>query len=183
MRLDTIHILAVALMLSLTAQQRLDAQTYVNTPVEISKENDYKLQDFERQYSIDPENITVLEKYTYFLWQCLSQNLMQGQVEVLNRELFSSLMQKKMTLKQGSITDFERVAENDLKRKNYTLASESLRQMKLLYPDREEYYLCRLNYLASLGRGEDIKELLKEVNKKHIYISSATKEALAFWEA
>ena len=38
MRLDTIHILAVALMLSLTAQQRLDAQTYVNTPVEISKE-------------------------------------------------------------------------------------------------------------------------------------------------
>ena len=31
MRLDTIHILAVALMLSLTAQQRLDAQTYVNT--------------------------------------------------------------------------------------------------------------------------------------------------------
>lgn len=38
MRLDTIHILAVALMLSLTAQQRLYAQTYVNTPVEISKE-------------------------------------------------------------------------------------------------------------------------------------------------
>lgn len=38
MRLDTTHILAVALMLSLTAQQRLDAQTYVNTPVEISKE-------------------------------------------------------------------------------------------------------------------------------------------------
>lgn len=38
MRLDTIHILAAALMLSLTAQQRLDAQTYVNTPVEISKE-------------------------------------------------------------------------------------------------------------------------------------------------
>ena len=38
MRLDTIHILAMALMLSMTAQQSLDAQTYVNTPVEISKE-------------------------------------------------------------------------------------------------------------------------------------------------
>lgn len=38
MRLDTIHILAMALMLSMTALQSLDAQTYVNTPVEISKE-------------------------------------------------------------------------------------------------------------------------------------------------
>ena len=155
----------------------------VTAMVEISKENDYKLQDFERQHSINPEDVTVLEQYTDFLWNCLSQNLMQGQVEVLNRELFSSLMQKKLSLKPASITDFKRVIENDLKRKNFTEASENLRQMQSMYSDREEYYLCRINYLADLGKGEDIKLLIKEISKKQIFLSSTTKEVLAFWES
>ncbi len=154
----------------------------VTAMVEISKENDYKLQDFERQHSADPDNLTILEQYTEFLWHCLSQNLMQGQVEVLNRELFSNLMQKKMALTTGSITDYQRMVANNLKRGNYTLASENLRQMKTLYADDEAYYLCRLDYLASLGRGEDIKLLLKEIDKRHIFLSSTAKGVLAFWE-
>lgn len=155
----------------------------VTAMVEISKENDYKLQDFERQHAKDPEDIAVLIGYTDFLWSCLSQNLMQGQVEVMNRELFSDLMEKKMALETPSVTDFRRMVENDLRRKNYTAASAHLRQMQTLYPNEETYYLCRLDYLASLGRGEDIKQLIREINKKHIYLSSATKGVLAFWEA
>lgn len=155
----------------------------VTAMVEISKENDYKLQNFERQYSLNPDDITVLEQYSDFLWSCLSQNLMQGQVEVLNRELFSSLIQKKLSITEGSITDYKRAVENDLKRKNYTFASVNLKEMKKLYSDREEYYLLRLDYLASLGRGEDIKLLLNEIYKKHIFLSSSAKEVLAFWES
>lgn len=154
----------------------------VTAMVEISKENDYKLQEFERQHSLNPDDLTVLEKYTDFLWDCLVQNLMQGQVEVLNRELFSSLMQKKIALCTGSIIDYKRLVNNELKRKNYTGASVYLNEMKELYSDSEEYYLSRLDYLASLGRGEDIKKMLKEINEKHVYISSATKGVLAFWE-
>ena len=153
----------------------------VTAMVEIAKENDYLLQDLERQYAANPDDSTVLEKYTEFLWGCLSQNLMQGQVEVLNRELFSTLMQKKIAV-GGSITDYVRIVENELKRKNFTYAGEYLRQMKEAYPKREEYYLFRLQYLASLGRGEDIKHLLNEIVESHIFLSSKTKEVLAFWE-
>ena len=153
----------------------------VTAMVEIAKENDYLLQDFERQYAAHPDDLVILEKYIDFLWNCLEQNLMQGQVEVLNRELFSTLMQKKIAA-SGSITDYKRVIENELKRKNYTLAGEFLRQMKASYPKSEEYYLLRLQYLASLGRGEDIKKLLNEVVESHIFLSSKSKEVLAFWE-
>ena len=153
----------------------------VTAMVEIAKENDYLLQDLERQYAANPDDSTVLEKYTEFLWGCLSQNLMQGQVEVLNRELFSTLMQKKIAV-GGSITDYVRIVENELKRKNFTYAGEYLRQMKEEYPKREEYYLLRLQYLASLGRGEEIKHLLNEIVESHIFLSSKTKEVLAFWE-
>lgn len=154
----------------------------VTAMVEISKENDYKLQEFERLHALDPKDKTVLDQYTDFLWSCLSQNLMQGQVEVLNRELFATLMNRKMSLEQGSIRDFERVVENELRRKNYVQAAEKLNKMQELYGDREEYYLSRLRYLASLGRGEDIQLLRQEIEKKHIFLSSATKGVLAFWE-
>lgn len=153
----------------------------VTAMVEISKENDYLLQEYERQYSLEPDNPIVLEQYMEFLWGCLSQNLMQGQVEAMNRELFSNLAQKKFA-SGGSITDYVRIIENDLKRKNYTLASEYLRKMQEDYPKREEYYLLRLQYLASLGRGEEVQKLLNEVVDSQIFLSSKTKEVLAFWE-
>jgi hypothetical protein len=154
----------------------------VTAMVEISKENDFRLQEFERQYAIDPNNVEVLSQYTEFLWSCLSQNLMQGQVEILNRELFSNLMQKKLALTPGSVSDFQRMVENELSRKNYGLASDMLKKMRALYPDTEAYYLSRLSYLADMGRGKDIQQLLQEINSKQIFLSSATKEVLAFWE-
>ena len=92
-------------------------------------------------------------------------------------------LQKKITLVNPSIFDFKRAIENELKRKNFTQASIILREMKKLYPDSEEYYISRLNYLASLGRGDDIKSLINEIYKRNIYLSSKTKEVLAFWEA
>ena len=153
----------------------------VTAMVEISKENDYKLQDYERQLAADPENADILGKYCAFLWNCLDQNLMQGQVAVMNRELFASLIRRKINI-VGNITDYSRMIENDLKRKNYTQATEGLDEMCAHYGDREEYYMLRLQYLASLGRGEEIQELLQEIDDRHIYLSSKSKEVLAFWE-
>lgn len=153
----------------------------VTAMVEISKENDYLLQEFERQYVIEPDNPVLLEKYCDFLWSCLVQNLMQGQVEMLNRELFSTLLQKKIAIGE-KITDYVRLIENELKRKNYTLADEYLRQMNTAYPKREEYYLLRVQYLAALGRGEDIRKLLTEIAENQVFLSSKSKEVLAFWE-
>lgn len=154
----------------------------VTAMVEISKENDYMLQNLEREYVANPDDPLVLEKYIDFLWSCLSQNLMQGQVEVINRELFCSLINKKIEL-GGVLNDYIRSIENDLKRGQFTLAGATLDKMESEYSQNEEYYLLKLQYLASLGRGEEIKKLLTEIDDRHIFLSSKAKEVLAFWEA
>ena len=153
----------------------------VTAMVEISTENDYMLQNLEREYAADPDNPLVLERYINFLWSCLSQNLMQGQVEVINRELFSSLINKKIAL-GGEIDDFTRSVENDLKRGQYTLAGETLQKMKEIYSQDEEYYVLQLQYFASLDKAEDIQKLLNEIDERHIFLSSDAKEVFAFWE-
>lgn len=153
----------------------------VTAMVEISKENDHTLQKFEKNYSADPDNFELLCQYIDFLWVCLCQNLMTGQVEVLNRELFSSLIQKKISIK-AEIADFTKAIENELLRKNYTLASQHLQIMADSFADTEEYYLSKLNYLASLERGDDIKTLINELESKQIFLSAKAKETLAFWK-
>ncbi len=153
----------------------------VTAMVEISKENDYMLQRYEHEYEQNPDDMRVLNGYADFLWNCLSQNLMQGQVEVINRELFSTLINKKIAM-GGDINDYIKSIKNDLKRNQFALARETLAKMKELYSDNEEYYLLRLQYLASLGRGEEIQKLLTEIDERHIFLSAKAKEALAFWE-
>lgn len=153
----------------------------VTAMVEISKENDYRLQQFEKMYSENPDDIAVIEDYTDFLWGCISQNLMQGQVMVMNRKLFSGLIERKLSL-NPNITDFVRVITNELELKNYIEAESYLKKLKENYPQSEDYYLMKLKYLASLNRGEEIKALISEIESSDVFFSSRAKEELAFWK-
>jgi len=152
----------------------------VTAMVEISKENDCKLQQFERMYSLEPDNFELLTQYTDFLWSCLAQNLMQGQLEAMNRELFSELMRKKTTA-DPTAEDYSRMITNELKRKHYTAAGELLDRMEKLWPGDEKFYLLKIAYLAELKQGEQIKRMVDEIETGEIYMTGALKEALAFW--
>ena len=152
----------------------------VTAMVEISKDNDYMLQKFETAHAAAPDDMEILSQYCDFLWNCLSQNLMQGQVEVMNRELFSQLMQKKIAVRD-SIDDYVRLAENELERKNFDAAGELITKMGEKWPDSEEYILLYIQYLASLNMGSEISDFITQTENRHVYLSSKTKEALAFW--
>lgn len=153
----------------------------VTAMVEISKENDTMLQKLDTAHEADPDNPEILKQYTDFLWSCLSQKLMQGQVEVLNRELFATLIQKKIAM-DGEVVDFTRAIENELERNRLTPAGEYLGKMGEKFSQREEYYLLWIKYLAAAGRGDDIQKVLQEIEEKNIFMSSKAREVLAFWE-
>ena len=152
----------------------------VTAMVEISKENDYMLQKLDAEHTANPDDMGILSNYIDFLWTCLTQNLMQGQVEVMNRELFCQLISKKIAV-DGDITDYSRLAENELKRKNYDVAGEVISRMGKKWPEAEEYIVLKIQYLAALGKGSEIQDFVKETENSQIYKSSKTKEALAFW--
>lgn len=152
----------------------------VTAMVEISKENDYMLQKLEAAHAAEPDDIEILTQYCDFLWNCLSQDLMQGQVEVMNRELFSQLMHKKMAV-CDSADDYVRLAENELKRKHFDSAGRIIEKIGEKWPDSEDYILLNIQYLASLGKGDEIRDFITQTENSHVYLSSKTKEALAFW--
>ncbi len=153
----------------------------VTAMVEISKENDFTLQQFESKYRENPDDYDLLCRYCDFLWSCLEQNLMQGQVEVMNRKLFADLMVKKLAITE-SVEDYLRFAENCIKLKNFTGAGDALRKAEIIEPENEEILLMKIKYYALLERGDDIKSMLEKVENDRIFLSAKAKEAIAFWK-
>lgn len=154
----------------------------VTAMVEISKENDHILQQLEHQFMESPNDYSVLERYADFIWGCLEQNLMQGQMELINRNLFSNLIEKKSAI-HPVLQDYVRLVDNELHLKNYTAAAHAIDFMAAQWPNTQEYYLSKFQYLIALQQGEEIKALLKEMENNDTYFSAKTKEMLAFWKS
>ena len=153
----------------------------VTAMVEISKENDEILQQFAAEYSKTPDDIDVLSKYCDFLWSVLEQNLMSGQVEIMNRNLFSHLISAKLK-KTESPEDYIRYFENEFALENYTTAGEVLEKAYEKYADYEKFILLKLKYYSQLKQGDKIKELIKNVQSGKMFVSRKVKEAIAFWK-
>lgn len=153
----------------------------VTAMVEISKENDYALQEFAREYAKNPDDFNVLSRYCDFLWNVLEQNLLSGQVEIMNRNLYSQLVSKKLKTK-ASFEDYMRYFENEFALGNYTMAGEVLSKADELYGDFEELILLKLKYYSQLKQGDKIKELIKDIQSRKMFVSRRVKEAIAFWK-
>lgn len=152
----------------------------VTAMVEISKENDFMLQKFDREYRLNPNNYELLTEYSEYLWKCLNQNLFVGQADVVNRNIFTELIKKKIEIKAEK-TDYERLIKNLFKLKKYSEVGEEIDNMDLIWHDDEKVILFKLQYFSTLNRADDLKNLVEDVNRKRIYLSPKAKEELAFW--
>ena len=152
----------------------------VTAMVEISKENDYNLQNLAREYSKNPDDIGVLSEYCDFLWKVLEQKLLSGQVEIMNRNLYSQLVSKKLKSVK-SLEDYMHYFENEFALGNYTIAGEVLAEADKLYGNFEEIILLKLKYYSELKQADKIKETIKEAQAKKMFVSRRVKEAMAFW--
>lgn len=153
----------------------------VTAMVEISKENDFTLQKLGREYAASPDDFGVLSSYCDFLWTVIEQNLLSGQVEIMNRNLYSQLVSKKLRTEE-TLEDYIRYFENEFALKNYTIAGEVLESADKKYGDFEELILLKLKYYSQLKRRDKIEEVIKDTQSKKMFVSRRVKEAMAFWQ-
>ena len=153
----------------------------VTAMVQISKENDQILWELEQKYAQAPNDLDTIMTYCGFLWHCLDQGLMQGQVERMNRNLFDTLIHKKIKLDSPHIADYIRCIKNCMALGNYTEANAMLESAREFWPRSEDLLLLKIQYLADLQRADEIQALLDELEANSAYLSDKAKEAIAFW--
>lgn len=155
----------------------------VTAMVDISNENDSALWELEKRYCEAPEDIDILTEYCELLWNCLDQGLMQGQVEKMNRNLFDTLIHKKILLsKPPCMQDYIRGIENSLKLDNFSAADALLEEGRSMWPNNEALFLLKIRYAALTLNAAMINELLSEAEHGNIYLSAKAKEVIAFWK-
>ncbi len=153
----------------------------VTAMVEISNENDEALQRFSKQYEENPDDINVLSSYCDFLWEVLEQKLLSGQVEVMNRNLYSQLISKKLGYVK-TFEDYMHYFENEFALGNYSIAGKILAEADERYGDYEEIILLKLKYYSQLKQADKIKALISDIQSKKMFVSRRVKEAIAFWK-
>ncbi len=153
----------------------------VTAMVEISKENDDTLQKLAKEYENNPDDFVVLSRYCAFLWNVLEQKLLSGQVEIMNKNLFSELISKKLAIKED-LEDYIHYFENEFSLGNYNRAGEILQNADKRYGDFEEIILLKLKYYSELKQADQIKALIRDVQSKKMFVSRQVKEAIAFWK-
>ena len=159
----------------------VDVVHYATTAMaELQKEYDLKLQKLEQRYSTHPDDPKILNEYCEFLCRYIEQ-VGEGQMEVMQRNQYAQLLQKKLEHKLEQKTCVQ-LAENYLKLEDYGKAKEILDIMKKNWPKREEYWLLKTQYYAKQKRGKELLETVREVERQHIYLSTEAKEELAFWQ-
>ena len=144
----------------------------ITAMVELSKDYDSKLQTFERTYAAAPEDPVVLDEYCDFMEEYLQQGLLEKQVEHMQRNQYTQLLQKKI--------------KTDMNFHSCLCLADSEAQQILDVIDkkwhrREEYWVRKIQLFAEQKNGRAIQAALKQMKEEHIYLSSKSKEVLAFW--
>ena len=152
----------------------------ITAMVELSKDYDSKLQTFERTYAAAPDDPLVLDEYCDFMEEYLQQGLLEKQVEHMQRNQYTQLLQKKIKTDMNFHSCLC-LADNLMKLKDYSGAQQILDVIDKKWHRREEYWVRKIQLFAEQKNGRAIQAALKQMKEEHIYLSSKSKEVLAFW--
>lgn len=148
---------------------------------ELSKQYDFELQKWEKSYSQNPGNPEMLDGYCEFLKGYLERGLVEGQMEMVQRNQYSQLLTKRLERKE-SLEVYAELADNQMKLRDYNQAAETISQIGKKWQDREEFWMLKIKYYALQKLGGEIEAILKETEEKNIYFSAENRQRLSFWQ-
>lgn len=152
----------------------------ITAMVELSKEYDFRLQKMEKLYAASPDDPEILEQYCDFMEEYLNQGILEAQMEREQRKRYIRLLRQKLKVKT-TLSTCVRLFQNLMKTGDYVQAEEILGLMDQKWHGKEEFWILKIRYLAERKKGAELQQCLRQMKEEQIYLSSKSKEVLAFW--
>ena len=152
----------------------------ITAMVELSKEYDFRLQKMEKLYAASPDDPEILEQYCDFMEEYLNQGILEAQMEREQRKRYILLLRQKLKVKT-TLSTCVRLFQNLMKTGDYVQAEEILGLMDQKWHRKEEFWILKIRYLAERKKGAELQQCLRQMKEEQIYLSSKSKEVLAFW--
>ena len=120
------------------------------------------------------------EQYCDFMEEYLNQGILEAQMEREQRERYIRLLRQKLKVKT-TLSTCMRLFQNLMKTGDYVQAEEILGLMDQKWHRKEEFWILKIRYLAERKKGAELQQCLRQMKEEQIYLSSKSKEVLAFW--
>ena len=134
----------------------------------------------EKLYAASPYDPEILEQYCDFMEEYLNQGILEAQMEREQRERYIRLLRQKLKVKT-TLSTCMRLFQNLMKTGDYVQAEEILGLMDQKWHRKEEFWILKIRYLAERKKGAELQQCLRQMKEEQIYLSSKSKEELAFW--
>ncbi len=140
----------------------------------------FRLQKMEKLYAASPDDPEILEQYCDFMEEYLNQGILEAQMERTEGTLYPSFKTKA----EGENDAFHMCAfvqKSDEKQEIMFRRKRSLGLMDQKWHRKEEFWILKIRYLAERKKGAELQQCLRQMHEEQIYLSSKSKEVLAFW--
>lgn len=147
---------------------------------EIAKEADLKLQSLEAEYAVNPDSEEVLQRYIDFLGAYINRGMTHGKFLKIQRVQYDRLLERQMSNRQTLELYLQRI-KNQLELELYSEANQLLEQAEKKWPKEETIWLMKIQCMAQQGEGQKVQEVIQNLLKQDIYLSSEGKGIVDFW--
>lgn len=153
---------------------------YAATAVaQISKESDLELQRLESAFKGDPTDVN-LDAYCDYLGTYLASGLAEGRAADIQREQYARLLERRCKREGGKDLMLTYAAALlDIGRSDE--AGAVAKRLVGQYPGDQDVWMLCLRLAIVRRDGEAVRRVIEEVDGRHVYLSAANREKLAFW--
>ena len=153
---------------------------YAATAVaQISKESDLELQRLESAFKSDPTDAN-LDAYCDYLGTYLASGLAEGRAADIQREQYARLLERRCKREGGKDLMLTYAAALlDIGRSDE--AGAVAKRLVGQYPGDQDVWMLCLRLAIVRRDGDAVRRVIEEVDGRHVYLSAANREKLAFW--
>ncbi|KRL04512.1 hypothetical protein FD46_GL001643 [Liquorilactobacillus oeni DSM 19972] len=147
----------------------------------ISSEYDLQLQNFEREYKKNPQNVKMLQAYSNFLKKYLKSDFIEKNIYEIQQQQYINLLQSLVEVKKDDFKLYLDLIDTFLELKDYNQALHYLNSIEEKWGTTQEFWMEKLKYYFFQHNYQQILETVAEIKKKNIYLSGANKELVKYW--
>lgn len=162
----------------------LEVSHYASTAMmEVQREYELSTQQAEADYAKHPDDPLKLHHAISSMQRYIDSGLINPSVIPAYRHRYAALLEQQLRMAPEDMAARLAAANNYLLLENLTQARAMADDLVQRWPNREQPWLTRLKVCYAANDGDGIRDTLREIRQRNIYLSPDGKATLQFWQS
>lgn len=153
----------------------------VTAMVEVQKEFDLQFQAISKEMEANPDDERLLRKYQRFLEQYLSSGLLEGSRRDAQLREYVQVLEKRLSKNDQNLSLWIKKADADMRLKNLEQLRADAETMIAFRPENEQGYLYLMKYHALRKDAQGVRQTIRLMDQRKVYLSPEARAEVAFW--